>query len=539
MKNIVLLSFLLFSFKLQAQLFDSISVGNINARIWSDGIFFWDKVGNPKFEYPKGSGRHINSASSIWIGGIDNTGQMRVAAQDYNLSGNDFWAGPIILPGSGTYNSPAYIQKYNRVWKVSKAEIDNHIANYQSTSYTAPASILDWPGNGNVANGESAQIAPYFDANNDQIYNPMNGDYPLIKGDEAIFIVFNDAAGVHTQTGAAPLGVEIRALFYGFNDSDTLLSSTLFASFSIHSHFFGGGITQLNQIYMGIFGDFDLGYYKDDFVGCDSTLQLFYAYNADNIDGGNNGYGINPPATGVTFLNQPLSKFLTYNNSFDTINGNPITGVHYYNYLRGIWKDGNPMVNNGFDGTPAAGTGTTSNYLYPGLPELQQGWTEFSAGNQPDDRRGLGSTDIGTMNLGELFCLDVAWVSARGNANNLSSVAELRLATQAMRNYYDTHNLGCAAQTTVATQHAIPSQSISISPNPLSTNNLNIKGLNNDKYHISIWNTNGQCVYQKDLLPVNEVEINIPNHLTNGIYWVKIANDSYYFSQKLVIAKGE
>lgn len=535
MKNLVLISFLLLAVSVQAQLFDSISVGNINARIWSDGIFFWDKVGNPKFEYPKGSGKHINSASSIWIGGLDNGGQLRLAAQDYNLSGNDFWAGPIITPGSGTYNAPAYIQKYNRVWKVSKAEIDNHIANYQSGSYTAPTSILDWPGNGNVANGEPAQIAPYFDANNDQIYNPMNGDYPLIKGDEAIFSVFNDAAGLHTQTGAEPIGVEIRALFYGFNDIDTLLSSTLFASFSVIT---GVSPGHLDQAYMGIFDDFDLGYYKDDFMGCDSALQLFYAYNGDNDDSGNNGYGTNPPATGVTFLNQPLNQFLTYNNSLDTINGNPVTQVQYYNYLRGIWKDGTPMVNNGFNGTLAAGAGATCDYLYPGFPESQQGWTEFSAGNQADDRRGLGSSYLNVLLAGYPICIDVAWVSARGNGNNLSSVAELRLATQAMRNYYNTHNLGCAAYTTVATQNIISSQNISISPNPLSSNILNIKGLNHGNSLISIWNTSGQCVYKQAFSPMNEFEMNIPTSITNGLYWVKIENDNYYFSQKLVVIRN-
>jgi len=35
--------------------------------------------------------------------------------------------------------------------------------------------------------GQSEKIAPFYDNNNDGIYDPMAGDYPQIKGDQALF----------------------------------------------------------------------------------------------------------------------------------------------------------------------------------------------------------------------------------------------------------------------------------------------------------------------------------------------------------------
>ena len=107
--------------------------------------------------------------------------------------------------------------------------------------------------------------------------------------------------------------------------------------------------------------------YLDYYVGCDVNLGLGFCYNGDAEDEGAAGYGFNPPAIGVDFFQGPLadpndgidndrdgiideanaqiimSKFVYYNNDF-TVIGNPSEGTHFYNYLRGIWKDNVPMT---------------------------------------------------------------------------------------------------------------------------------------------------------------------------------------------------
>jgi hypothetical protein len=48
-----------------------------------------------------------------------------------------------------------------------------------------------------------------------------------------------------------------------------------------------------------------------------------------------------------------MRRFVYYNNSGNPINGEPSTPLHYYNYMNGIWKNGQKMAYGG-DGVSAA-----------------------------------------------------------------------------------------------------------------------------------------------------------------------------------------
>src|SRR5204862_2777388 len=87
-------------------------------------------------------------------------------------------------------------------------------------------------------------------------------------------------------------------------------------------------------------------------------------------DDGPKGDGVNPPAIGVDFFLGPaapdsdgvdnnrnciidepgeqiiMSRFVYYDNDF-TRHGNPENAGDYYDYLRGIWKDGVVMTYGG------------------------------------------------------------------------------------------------------------------------------------------------------------------------------------------------
>ena len=58
----------------------------------------------------------------------------------------------------------------------------------------------------------------------------------------------------------------------------------------------------LSDVYFGQWVDPDLGYYLDDYVGCDVSLGLGICYNGDAEDEEAQGYGFNPPAIGVDFF---------------------------------------------------------------------------------------------------------------------------------------------------------------------------------------------------------------------------------------------
>ncbi len=82
------------------------------------------------------------------------------------------------------YNDSAYDVYWTRVWKLSKQEIEYHQTHWWETGYQPVETILTWPGNGYTTNEQMYKIAPFYDNNNDGVYNPTNGDYPVIKGDE-------------------------------------------------------------------------------------------------------------------------------------------------------------------------------------------------------------------------------------------------------------------------------------------------------------------------------------------------------------------
>lgn len=79
----------------------------------------------------------------------------------------------------------------------------------------------------------------------------------------------------------------------------------------------------------------------------------------------------------------------------------------------------------------------------------------------------------------------------------------------------------------------------SISPNPASTDALNIQfdnPANNSNTHILIINNLGKVVYQQQ--HNNSEQLSIPlNDFNNGIYWIKIENEAFIASEKLVVSR--
>ena len=69
-------------------------VNNVRATILGGGDMWWN-LSDDQYEIPKGGGINSLFAGSLWIGGVDAGGQLRVAAMTYRQSGNDFWPGPL------------------------------------------------------------------------------------------------------------------------------------------------------------------------------------------------------------------------------------------------------------------------------------------------------------------------------------------------------------------------------------------------------------------------------------------------------------
>lgn len=282
-----------------------LQINNVRARIMNGGDMWWDLVGSARYEIPRVPDssdeprRHSLFAGSIWIGGKEN-GNILAAAQTYRGNNNDFWPGPIDT--SFITVSKQDCDDWDRVFQVTKEEIDAFINDFKESGGKTeiPRNIREWPGNGRVDHRDDKFMAPYVDVGGGRGYEPELGDYPDIRGDQAVWYVYNDLGNLKTETGSGGIGLEMRTMAFAFVSSDEINNMTFYETTIVNR-----GERQLDETYFGQWVDADLGFFNDDYVGCDTVRGLGICYNADNYDDGITGYGSNPPSVGVDFFEGP------------------------------------------------------------------------------------------------------------------------------------------------------------------------------------------------------------------------------------------
>lgn len=466
----------------------TLHVNNINTKVYQLGYLSYDgSVAN----YTVGGGNSSTIfANGLWIGGTDINGQRHLVARCFGMGGSDWFPGPLTTDGSAT-TSEEVVNAFNRVWHVTRDMIDYHIAHFGDAGYEPAEAIATWPGNG--PEGYAAQLAPYYDANGDGLYTPATGDYPLIRGDEAVFCIFNDAYDTHTESYGEPLGVEVHCMTYAFNEpQDPALWNTVFIHYDIYSR----TTSDLDDTYMGAWTDFDLGYAYDDYMGCDVMRGMYYAYNGKETDGPGTGsfQGV-PPAQGCIILGGPalptdgldnpaisvanfpegftpgdtlgnmginglyfgdgvadnermgMISFIVYENSV-SVTGEPSYANDYYNYMRACWKNSQHMKYGG-NGVSSGPTTLDANFMFPGdsdpwhwgtdgvVPDINpDDWSEVTAGNYPNDRRGVAASGPFHFAVGSSQQLDLAYTTAFGESSAWSSVEALRLSADDVRRQF-------------------------------------------------------------------------------------------------------
>ena len=308
-----------------------LDIGNVRANILGGGDMWWNLT-DARYEIPKDEGVHSLFAGSLWIGGMDNQSNLKIAAMTYRQTGSDFFPGPLNADiesqnyGMTTSDDCA---EYNQHWVIKKNDVESYV-NYLDCQndpdcdaastfpdYEIPDVITNWPASHYDFDGTNEYLAPFIDVDGDGEYN--SGDYPgydlnaegnctendYLFGDQSIWWVFNDAGNSHGETAGTPIGLEIQAQAFAYKTNDELSDMT-FYSYKIINR----STETLNDTYFGQWVDPDIGNYEDDYVGCDVNLGLGYCYNGDNDDDGlqgSAGYGANPPAIGVDFFRGPLA----------------------------------------------------------------------------------------------------------------------------------------------------------------------------------------------------------------------------------------
>ena len=97
-----------------------------------------------QYEIPKGSNKNSMFAGALWIGGVDDGGNLKVAAMTYRQGGNDFWTGPLDET-TATIDEQTCVE-WDKHFKMTRAEVEDHKARQGiDPTYQIPQSIEEWP----------------------------------------------------------------------------------------------------------------------------------------------------------------------------------------------------------------------------------------------------------------------------------------------------------------------------------------------------------------------------------------------------------
>ena len=430
--------------------YEYLEINKVHALLSPTALVFHDEnLSVPNYRVPFPTNKNTIFSLSPWIGGVDPQGKLHLSAEQFAINGTHFCSGPLDTT-TATLN-PATMQAYKKVWNLTKYQIEEFKWRFDnglltSGNYQIPADLLSWPAHG--TGNQAKNLAPFVDVNGDAIYNPYDGDYPDIEGDQMLYWIINDTYNPQLE-GMLPLGVEIHcsAYAYKFDNPQTNVENLINYQSFLRFRVINRSDTTYDNCLFSIFTDGDLGYYDDDYIGCDVQYNSYFFYNAFAEDG--NGrydhYGKNPPVQSVSILKGPLvqtndgidnnhntlidepgewfglSRFVYFDKG-NNERGDPQTATEYYQYMNGYWRDstkicygGNGHQNGG--GNPAI----PCQHVFPAASDpygwgtngvVQPSWDEVTEMNLPYDRRGVGTMGPFTFHAGSEFTVDIllAWL---------------------------------------------------------------------------------------------------------------------------------
>ncbi|OQY29663.1 MAG: hypothetical protein B6244_03075 [Candidatus Cloacimonetes bacterium 4572_55] len=353
-----------------------IDINNIEMISTNYGRFAYDQgLVGPGLWFPRGTDKTLVYSAGLWIGGkID--GEVRVTVAAY---GHEYIPGQIIGCEGGDLEYISGVESPDyRVYKINQGDDES------SPDYA------EWP---------FEQGAPYLDQNENGHYDL--GEPPRLLGSQTLFSVYHDGdpSQHHLSPGnTPPLGVEIQHTVYGFNRNDAL-GNVVFLDYKIVNK----GCHTIEDAYLGLWTDPDVGSSGSDLAGCDTTLDMGYCYNGENYDP---VYGVRPPAVGLKVLQGPIvpsadpsdtvilpdgrifynakmlkmTSFSSFPNEID-----PHWALESYACLQGFGGDGWPIIN------PI--TGQITPYMFSGDPITGQGWIDTNS----SDRRMIPSSGPFTL----------------------------------------------------------------------------------------------------------------------------------------------
>ncbi len=431
----------------------NLRANNINAIFQNTGIFDQNtaSTNSPGLEWPKGSNKFACFTAGLSLGckiyaPVPNQPDTNVKTSQYAQ----------VMASYGGEYTPGWVQNINGVitpitgadFKIYNVKLGDNATN--------SADWADW--------GKMVPFgAPFEDKNNNGTYDPLV-DVPGQKNAaQTLFFTMTDAFIEQKNPGEGFGGgvpypllyAEVHFTAWAYNTPG--LEDLQFINWVVINK----GNRSWDSTFMSVVVDPDLGDANDDYIGCDTNLNMGFCYNGDNDDP---IYGQNPPAFGMDYFKSPiirkppapndtlgLTSFVFFTNTGSSPppcesdpNGEPIPA---YLMMQGLKKDGSPFLN-----PLVYPVIEPTRYVYPGDPETNIGWTETKGSvqncggttgtlvttNPTGDRRFIfnsGRYDF-SYQPGDTQNIVLAQFVARGQ-NNKNSVTRLKALSRTAQIIYD------------------------------------------------------------------------------------------------------
>ena len=429
-----------------------INIGNMEYWVKEDGTSCHTAEGGSGGIYPRSTAGAIY-LDGVLVGGYQG-GNLKVSGQIYRTGTVKGYIGAngVATDGVRMYRirkdwatlSPAMVRQETAeyfeipIGSVTDGDIQSVLDNY-ATDWA------EWP---------THLGAPYYDLNNNGVYEPDLGETPgIANADQVLWFVCNDGDPTTTADlyGTEPMNIEMQMTLWGYNQPGASLGQIVFKQIRIINK----SSEDITDAYISQWSDPDLGDYGNDLVGVDTSLSMMYAYNGEATDAQYSAFGLAPAAIGYDYFAGPkvaspgdtaifnLKKLPGYKNlpasSFGYFSaggtysdpgpyGNVEAAREYYNLMRGyapIDDLDNPTAWLDENGAP-------TRYPYAGDPVSGTGHLDSS----PGDRRMLINAGPFTLAAGDTQDVVEAVVGGLGD-NQLSSITDMKFTDQVAQALFD------------------------------------------------------------------------------------------------------
>ena len=438
-----------------------IDINNITSWVGADGYHDWLVGGSWNGAYPNGvNAGAIFSEGIVW-GGKVNDGNSPVVRVNGNTYGSGCRAITRLFrvrPDYATGNLVQDAADFNNIAVGAVTESD-----IQALRDQYAKDWNEWPAKGNPNSAYGDQGAPFQDVDGDGNYNP-DVDIPGVpSASQTLFIKYDD--NQVPLYGSPAIGLEVSETYWAYAYTGAL-GNVIYKKVDI---VYKGTATSapnsnIQDMYIVQWADPDVGNSTDDFAGCDTSLNLGYAYSSADPDAVYNGLGLAPPAVGYDFL-QGVSKYtgdpndsaifnLQWRHGYKYVNPKPMSSyvyfaaggtwsdpaftytgtLEFYNLMRGVkpdppYPDADPFPATVADVTPY---GT---YLLTGDPVAGTGKLDGTV-DAPGDRRIMVTNGPISMDLGDTAEVVLALVGGLGT-DHLNSITQMKTNDATAQTVFD------------------------------------------------------------------------------------------------------